>query len=89
MSLRKDTLSHAYELLKVDDPKKRRRLAEQVARGELSLVKLREKIEGRRPAGSHVVDAVEDAAVEADRSATTATERGRLSSGRSPTAAAP
>lgn len=47
VSLRKDTLSHAYELLKVDDPKRRRRLAEQVARGELSLVKLREKIEGR------------------------------------------
>jgi ParB family chromosome partitioning protein len=49
VSLRKDTLSHAYELLKVDDPKKRRRLAEQVASGELSLVKLREKIEGRPP----------------------------------------
>jgi hypothetical protein len=47
--LRKDTLSHAYELLKIDDPKKRRRLAGQVASGELSLVKLREKIEGRRP----------------------------------------
>jgi ParB family chromosome partitioning protein len=47
VSLRKDTLSHAYELMKVDDPKKRRRLAGQVARGELSLVKLREKIEGR------------------------------------------
>jgi ParB family chromosome partitioning protein len=53
VSLRKDTLSHAYELLKVEDPKKRRKLAEQVASGELSLVKLREKIEGRparRPA---------------------------------------
>jgi ParB family transcriptional regulator, chromosome partitioning protein len=48
VSVRKDTLSHAYELLKVEDPKKRRKLAEQVARGELSLVKLREKIEGRR-----------------------------------------
>jgi len=48
VSLRKDTLSHAYELLKVPDPKKRRRLADQVARGELSLVKLRERIEGRR-----------------------------------------
>ena len=48
VSLRKDTLSHAYELMKVPDPKKRRRLAEQVARGELSLVKLRDKIEGRR-----------------------------------------
>ena len=49
VSLRKDTVSHAYELLKVDDPKKRRRLAAQVASGELSLVKLRQKIEGRRP----------------------------------------
>jgi ParB/RepB/Spo0J family partition protein len=49
VSLRKDTLSHAYELLKVQDPKKRKRLAAQVASGELSLVKLREKIEGRRP----------------------------------------
>lgn len=48
VSLRKDTLSHAYELLKVDDPKKRRKLAGQVASGELSLVKLRERIEGRR-----------------------------------------
>ncbi|HLO36306.1 MAG TPA: ParB/RepB/Spo0J family partition protein [Candidatus Deferrimicrobium sp.] len=49
VSLRKDTVSHAYELLKVMDPKKRKRLAAQVASGELSLVKLREKIEGRRP----------------------------------------
>ena len=47
VSVRKDTLSHAYELLKVSDPKKRRRLADQVARGELTLVKLREQIEGR------------------------------------------
>jgi ParB/RepB/Spo0J family partition protein len=48
VSLRKDTLSHAYELMKVQDPKKRRRLADQVARGELTLIKLRDKIEGRR-----------------------------------------
>jgi ParB family transcriptional regulator, chromosome partitioning protein len=47
VSLRKDTLSHAYELLKVDDPKKRKRLAAQVARGELTLIKLRDRIEGR------------------------------------------
>ena len=47
VSLRKDTLSHAYELMKVDDPKKRRKLAGQVARGELTLIKLRDKIEGR------------------------------------------
>ena len=48
VSLRKDSLSHAYELMKVQDPKKRRRLAGQVARGELTLIKLRDKIEGRR-----------------------------------------
>ena len=47
VSLRKDTLSHAYELMKVSDPRKRKRLADQVARNELSLVKLRERIEGR------------------------------------------
>src|SRR5206468_2413025 len=46
VSVRKDTLSHAYELLKVQDPKRRRRLADQVASGELSLVKLRDRIEG-------------------------------------------
>jgi ParB family chromosome partitioning protein len=47
VSLRKDTLSHAYELLKVADPRRRKRLAERVARGELTLIKLRERIEGR------------------------------------------
>jgi ParB/RepB/Spo0J family partition protein len=49
VSLRKDTLSHAYELMKVQDPRKRKRLAGQVARGELTLLKLKDKIEGRRP----------------------------------------
>jgi ParB family chromosome partitioning protein len=58
VSLRKDTLSHAYELMKVQDPKRRRRLAEQVARGELTLIKLRDKIEGRHPRASHGVDGV-------------------------------
>ena len=47
VSLRKDTLSHAYELMKVEDPRKRKKLAAQVARGELTLIKLRDKIEGR------------------------------------------
>ena len=47
VSVRSDTLSHAYELMKVQDPRKRRRLAKQVASGELSLVKLRQRIEGR------------------------------------------
>jgi ParB/RepB/Spo0J family partition protein len=59
VSLRKDSLSHAYELLKVEDPRKRRKLAEQVARGELSLVKLRERIEGR-PRAHHEPDLVPD-----------------------------
>jgi len=47
VAVRRDTLSHAYELMKVDDPRKRRRLAKQVAAGELSLVKLKQRIEGR------------------------------------------
>ena len=33
--------------MKVEDPRKRKRLAAQVARGELTLIKLRDKIEGR------------------------------------------
>ena len=70
VSLRKDTLSHAYELMKVEDPKKRRKLAEQVARGELTLIKLRERIEGRRrrvpeeddsPVGEYVAPGLEPA----------------------------
>jgi ParB family chromosome partitioning protein len=60
VSLRKDSLSHAYELMKVEDPKKRRRLAEQVARGELTLIKLRDKIEGRRPRSIGADDGIED-----------------------------
>jgi ParB family transcriptional regulator, chromosome partitioning protein len=63
VSVRKDTLSHAYELMKVDDPKKRRRLCQQVASGELSLVKLRERIEGR-PGRALQDPAPEDEAVE-------------------------
>jgi len=56
VSLRKDSLSHAYELMKVEDPKKRRRLAAQVARGELTLIKLRDKIEGRRSRPTAVLE---------------------------------
>ncbi len=67
VSLRKDTVSHAYELLKVEDPKKRKRLAAQVASGELSLVKLREKIEGRKPRAVRDVTDSDDG-VEADSS---------------------
>jgi ParB family chromosome partitioning protein len=68
VSLRKDTLSHAYELLKVEDARKRRRLAEQVASGELSLVKLRERIEGRprRKSAPEAVAAQEPVAEDED-----------------------
>ncbi|MEO8437209.1 MAG: hypothetical protein ABI562_02040, partial [Chloroflexota bacterium] len=69
VSLRKDSLSHAYELMKVEDPKKRRRLAEQVARGELTLIKLRDKIEGRRsrPTGEEPVEVDEPAVTQPER----------------------
>ena len=75
VSLRKDTLSHAYELMKVEDPRKRKRLAAQVARGELTLIKLRERIEGRparsapehdAPPGNGVVHAGDQTADEAE-----------------------
>ena len=64
VSLRKDTLSHAYELMKVDDPKKRKRLADQVAAGQLTLIKLREKIEGRRPRRDLDTESVADLSVD-------------------------
>jgi ParB family chromosome partitioning protein len=41
VSVRKDTISHAYELMRIGDERTRRRLAKQVAAGELSLAKLR------------------------------------------------
>jgi ParB family chromosome partitioning protein len=41
VSLRKDTISHAYELMKVGDERKRRRLAKRVVSGDLSLARLR------------------------------------------------
>jgi ParB family chromosome partitioning protein len=73
VSLRKDSLSHAYELMKVEDPKKRRKLAEQVARGELTLIKLRDKIEGRRPREERPETEPETAATVADSPAETFT----------------
>jgi ParB family chromosome partitioning protein len=41
VSLRKDTISHAYELMKIGDERKRRRLGKRVLAGELTLAKLR------------------------------------------------
>ena len=83
VSLRKDTVSHAYELLKVQDPKKRKRLADQVARGELSLAKLRTRVDillglapegsGRRGRGA-AGDGEEDVEAEAAEAGETAEE---------------
>jgi len=53
VSVRKDTLSHAYELMRITDERTRRRLARKVADGELTLARLR-AITGSatpRPAG--------------------------------------
>ncbi len=41
VSVRKDTISHAYELMKIGDERTRRRLGKKVAAGELTLAKLR------------------------------------------------
>ena len=41
VSVRKDTISHAYELMKVGDERTRKRLAKKVAAGDLTLAKLR------------------------------------------------
>ncbi|HVM29621.1 MAG TPA: ParB/RepB/Spo0J family partition protein [Candidatus Limnocylindrales bacterium] len=80
VSLRKDTISHAYELLKVDDPRKRRKLAERVATGELSLVKLRERIEGRRRVDGADADGA-DESPEAPVDALTGDEQAAIPSG--------
>lgn len=50
VSLRKDTISHAYELMKIGDERQRRRLAKRIAAGELSLAKLRAITSGGAPA---------------------------------------
>jgi len=52
---RYDTISAAYELMKVEDPRRRRALAKRVLSGDLTLAKLHERVEriiepGERPA---------------------------------------
>jgi ParB family chromosome partitioning protein len=49
VSVRKDTLSHAYELMKIGDERTRRRLAKKVAAGELTLARLRALTGGAAP----------------------------------------
>ena len=46
---RSDTISHAYELMKISDPARRSELAAQVLRGELSLARLKSVVRDERP----------------------------------------
>ena len=54
VSLRKDTISHAYELMKITDERQRRRLEKRIVAGELSLAKLR-KVTGGEPVGDEPI----------------------------------
>ena len=45
VAARYDTLSAAYELMKVDDKRRRKALAKQVVAGKLTLIRLRDKVE--------------------------------------------
>jgi ParB family chromosome partitioning protein len=56
VSLRKDTISHAYELMKIGDERQRRRLAKRIVAGELSLAKLK-KVTGGAPADEEAAPA--------------------------------
>ena len=49
VAARRDTISHAYELMKVTDERTRRKLATRVAAGELTLAKLRRLTGTRAP----------------------------------------
>jgi ParB family chromosome partitioning protein len=69
LSLRKDTISHAYELMKIGDERKRRRLAKKIVAGDLTLAKLR-VITG----GGPEKQAVDDAATPKRRAKTVAGE---------------
>jgi len=46
VATRSDTISHAYELMKIDDPARRGELADQVARGDLPLARLKAIVRG-------------------------------------------
>jgi ParB family chromosome partitioning protein len=53
VSLRKDTISHAYELMKLGDERQRRRLAKRIVAGELSLARLRVITGGKADEDAH------------------------------------
>ena len=62
---RSDTISHAYELMKIDDPARRAELAAQIARGELSLARLKAAVRGESEHPSLGAPAVATAAAPA------------------------
>ncbi len=70
LSLRKDTISHAYELMKIGDERKRRRLAKKIVAGELTLARLRVITGG----GPGKPDATDDPATPKRRAKTVAGE---------------
>ena len=45
VAARYDTLSAAYELMKIEDKRRRKSLAKQVVAGKLTLIRLRDKVE--------------------------------------------
>ena len=45
VATRNDTLSAAYELMKIEDKRRRKSLAKQVVAGRLTLIRLRDKVE--------------------------------------------
>jgi len=55
VSVRKDTISHAYELMRITDDRVRRRLAKRVAAGDLTLARLRAITGGDAEAGEEHV----------------------------------
>jgi len=88
VSVRKDTISHAYELMKIADERTRRRLAKKIAAGELTLARLRimtgsapkDDPDGERPRRRKRTAAGEVAVAKAARDADEAlmTNRGKL-----------
>ena len=69
VAARYDTLSAAYELMKIEDKRRRKSLAKQVVAGKLTLIRLRDKVERSlhpelaEPRGSPAIPALKDDAL--------------------------
>ena len=69
VAARYDTLSAAYELMKIEDKRRRKSLAKQVVAGKLTLIRLRDKVERSlhpeltEPKGSPAIPALKDDAL--------------------------